>query len=150
VLTAFLCVGVAARTTCGEEQRKKKDMRVYTDEDLRRVSPLRDQTGGSMERAPSPPAEKSSGGGPTGHGEAYWRREAERLRERLQPLRERMAEMHAQMEERRRKPGVRPYSDPGIESLQRRIIGLEERIREAEDRLHERARRDGAMPGWLR
>lgn len=104
-----------------------------------------------MERPPSPPAERSAAADArTGQGEAYWRREAERLRDRLQPWRERVEDMRAQIEERRRRPGVRPYSDPAIELLQRRIIGMEQRIREAEDRFHERARRDRAMPSWLR
>lgn len=151
LVVAFLCAGAPARTSPGGDEKKKEEVPAYTDEDLRRVSPLRDQTGGGMERAPSPPAEKSAAAdGRTGQGEAYWRRQAERLRDRLQPLRERVDDLRAQIEERRRHSGVRPYSDPGIESLQRRIIGMEERIREAEDRLHERARRDGAMPGWLR
>jgi hypothetical protein len=150
LVVAFLCAGAGARNAAREHQ-KKKDVPVYTDEDLRRVSPLRDQTGGGMESPPSPPAEKSAAADVrTRQGEAYWRREAERLRDRLQPWRERLDDMRAQIEERRRKPGVRPYSDPGIESLQRRITGMEQRIREAEDRLHERARRDGAMPSWLR
>jgi hypothetical protein len=104
-----------------------------------------------MERAPSPPTEKSGvSDARTGHGEAYWRREAERLRDRLHRLREHVNDLRGQIEERRRAPGVRPYSDPRIESWQRRIVGMEGRIREAEDRLHERARREGAMPGWLR
>jgi hypothetical protein len=147
---ACLCAAAPARISPGEDEKKKRDVPAYTDEDLRRVSPRRDQTGGGMESAPSPPAEKAAAGGRTGQGESYWRREAERVRDRLQPLRERVDALRARLEERRRAPGVRPYSDPGVESLQRRIMGIEERIREAEDRLHERARRDGALPGWLR
>ena len=173
---ALLCAGAAAPPSHPEDG-KKKDVPLYTDEDLRRVSPLRDQTGGSTPAAPPPaPAaatEESPGAGrararftrararevrgargvraPQLNDDAsYWRRESERLQDRLQPLRERIEELRVQIEERRRSPRVRPYSDPRIESWQRRLAALEQRIREAEDRLHERARREGALPGWLR
>jgi DNA repair exonuclease SbcCD ATPase subunit len=114
------------------------------------VSPLRDQTGGGM-AADTAAAERSAAPDKArGKDEAYWRREWERLRERVQPLRDRAEDLRTQIEERRRVPGVRPYSDARVESLQRRLAALEARIRDAEDRLHERARRAGALPGWLR
>jgi hypothetical protein len=134
----------------GGEDGRKKDVPVYTDDDLRRVSPLRDQTGGGM-AADTAAAERSAAPDKArGKDEAYWRREWERLRERVQPLRDRAEDLRTQIEERRRVPGVRPYSDARVESLQRRLAALEARIRDAEDRLHERARRAGALPGWLR
>jgi DNA repair exonuclease SbcCD ATPase subunit len=154
---ALLCAG-GARASEAAPPEKKKDVPAYTDEDLRRVSPLRDQTGGGM-AADSPAGERSADAQAErpaaaekarGKDEAHWRREWERLRERLQPLRDRADDLRAQIEERRRVPGVRPYSDPRVESLQRRLAALEARIREAEDLLHERARRAGALPGWLR
>jgi hypothetical protein len=122
---------------------------LYTDDDLQRVSPLRDQTGGGM--VPAAPATTGSGElKPERSDEAYWRREAERLRARVDPWRERAASLRAEIEERRRGPGVRATNDPRLESLQRRLDALEGRIRETEDRLHERARRAGVPPGWLR
>ncbi|HVR72190.1 MAG TPA: hypothetical protein VMT87_15205 [Vicinamibacteria bacterium] len=150
ILAGALLCAVPARDSHAREG-KKKDVPVYTDDDLRRVSPLRGQTGGTMEAAPSPPTEAAAGAGRRAErDEAYWRREWERLRDRVQPLRDRAEELRGQIEQRRRRPGVRPYSDPGIASMQGRLAALEARIREAEDRLHERARRAGALPGWLR
>jgi hypothetical protein len=145
---AWLCASAAAGSEPG--QATKKDVPLYTDEDLRRVSPLRDQTGGGMTGAAPAPAAAPDDGPRRAREEAYWRGEAERLRGRLEPLRQRAADLRERIEERRRAPGVRPYSDPRLESLQRRLSALEERIHEAEDRLHERARRAGAWPSWLR
>jgi len=140
---------LSCSAAAGDDGRKK-DVPVYTDDDLRRVSPLRDQTGGGM-AADTPAAERSAAPDKArAKDEAYWRREWERMRERLQPLRDRAEDLRTQIEERRRVPGVRPYSDARVESLQRRLAALEARIRHAEDRLHERARRAGALPGWLR
>ena len=149
---ALLCAAPHAFGASPDGAKKKPDVPVYTDDDLRRVSPLRDQTGGGNAPPPAPAAQKPEAGERTkpGRGEGYWRGEAERLRDRLHPLRERAADLRVQIEERRRRPGVRPYSDPGVESLQRRLHALEQRIRDAEDRLHERARREGAWPSWLR
>ncbi len=148
---------LSCSATAGDDGRKK-DVPVYTDDDLRRVSPLRDQTGGGMapetaapDRSAAPEAPRATSPDKArGKDEAYWRREWERLRDRLQPLRDRAEDLRTQIEERRRVPGVRPYSDPRVESLQRRLAALEARIRDAEDGLHERARRAGALPGWLR
>jgi hypothetical protein len=151
-MTSWVLAGALLCANAGVgEEKKKKEVPLYTDDDLRRVSPLRDQTGGGMavaERAPSTePAER---GKDARQGEAYWRGEADRLRTRLEPLRERAADLRTQIDDRRRAPGVRPYSDARVESLQRRLAALEARIRDAEDRLHERARRAGAWPSWLR
>jgi hypothetical protein len=148
LLGAVCCAGAAGAA----DEPRKKDVPVYTNEDLARVSPLRDQTGGGM-TAPSPApasaAAKDDGPG-RARAEAYWRGEADRLQARLEPLRDRAAQLREKIDERRRKPGVRPFSDPQIESMQRRLAAMEARIREAEDRLHERARRAGAWPSWLR
>jgi hypothetical protein len=147
---ALLCATAGARPSAARDDAKKA-VPLYTNDDLDRVSPLRAQTGGST-AVPEPPAtvkpepRRQAGA----HPEAYWRRESERLQDRLQPLRDRIEDLRVRIEERRRSPRVRPYSDPRIESWQRRVAGLEQRIREAEDRLHERARRAGALPSWLR
>jgi hypothetical protein len=122
---------------------------VYTNDDLDRVSPLREQTGGMSTPAlrPAPLPRESK---PAGRGEEYWRRESDRLRDRVEPLRARARELRLRIEERRRQPGVRPYSDPQIEAWQRQAQDVDERVRDLESRFEDRARREGALPGWLR
>jgi hypothetical protein len=149
VAGALACASVVPSPA--EADERKKDVPLYTDDDLRRVSPRRGETGGGMTPAAPPArAEAERADRPAARGEAYWRREVERLQDRMQPLRDRIEDLRQQIEERRRRPGVRPYSDPKVEAMQRRLAALEQRVREAEDRLHERARRDGALPSWLR
>ena len=82
--------------------------------------------------------------------EEYWRTAAEKLREKLRPLRERADDLRLKIDERRRQPGVRPYTDPRIVADQRKLEILERRIREAESNFEDRARRLGVLPGWLR
>jgi hypothetical protein len=65
-------------------------------------------------------------------------------------VRQKIDDLREQIEERRREPGVRPYSDPKVVALQRRIEVIERRIREVEADFEDRARRDGALPGWIR
>jgi hypothetical protein len=65
-------------------------------------------------------------------------------------MREKADDLRLQIEERRRQPGVRPYSDPRVVALQRKVDILERRIREAESAFEDRARRLGVLPGWLR
>jgi len=145
-LLAVLCAGAEGAAPLDDE---KKPVPLYTNEDLRRMAPYRDETGVNSTPAAAPavaptPAKSRA------RGEDYWRREADRLRDRLRPLRERAADLRFTLEERRRQPGVRPYSDPRIVAGERRLRALDERIREAESRLEDRARREGALPGWLR
>ena len=73
-----------------------------------------------------------------------------RLREKLQGPRDKADELRRQIEERRRQPGVLPYSDPQIVAAQRRLELILRRIREAESNFEDRARRNGALPGWIR
>jgi hypothetical protein len=125
--------------------------RVYTEEDLARESPRRGETGVESQPAVPPPAEsKRAAGTAAGRGEPYWRAEAARVRDRVEPWRDTAAELRLEISARQAEPGVRPYTDPKVRALQRRLATLEARIRAAEDRLEERARRAGAMPGWLR
>jgi hypothetical protein len=146
---------------CGSEE--KRPIRVYTNEDLERVAPFRDETGvASKPGGPRPDNERAGaprqdlgGDGATAEkerrsAEETWRRQAERLREKLLPLRDRADDLRQQIEERRRQPGVRPYTDPKIVATQRRLEVLERRIREAESNFEDRARRQGALPGWIR
>jgi hypothetical protein len=122
---------------------EKKPVPVYTNADLERVRPYRDDTGVASRPAVAsvPTAEAESR--PTGRGEAYWRREAARVRQRLEALAE-------QEEARRQRPGVRSFTDPQVVRWQARIQGLQARRRALEEALLDRARRDGALPGWLR
>lgn len=157
--TTLLC-GLALVRPC--ESDEKRPVREYTNEDLDRIHPYRDQTG-----VTSTPAVTTTGettGGKTRQGrragatagterrsaEEQWRRSAEKLRSKLQPAKDRAADLRLKIEERRRQPGVRPYTDPRVLADERRLEVLERRIREAESNFEDRARREGALPGWLR
>lgn len=136
----------------------------YTNDDLRRVSPLRDQTGVSSEpaedaadSAPPPKRRRAGAGSPRGgaargrdRGEDYWRREAERVDDRVRPMERQIEALQRKIETRRRLPEVRPYTDPQILDWRRQIDELRTEIRILRDRLDDRARREGAPPGWLR
>ncbi len=158
---AFLASPVIA----GQTEGKKPAVPVYTNEDLERVRPFRDETGVASVPA-FPPGERPSRSAPgpdvagarsrgrsgDRHSEAYWRAEAARVRERL-------GKLEAQAEELRRRIGVaraEPWSSrrrraaPDTRAWQARLAALEERRREVEADLLDRARRDGALPGWLR
>jgi hypothetical protein len=162
---ALVWVGVgvclAVVRPCGSEE--KQPSRTYTNEDLDKVRPFRDQTGvtntpvnkGTGTEPAGTPAQELGGGGATARGkrrstERDWRTAAERLRVKLQPAKDRAADLRLQIEERRRQPGVRPYTDPRILADERKLQVLERRIREAESNFEDRARREGALPGWLR
>jgi hypothetical protein len=160
------CLGICLTLVrpCGSEQ--KKAVHVYTNEDLDRVKPYRDQTGvasrtetETTEAGQAGTARPELGGeGATARkarhsaerDEEHWRDQAERLREKLRPLREKADDLRQAIEERRRKPGVRPYTDPQVVATQRRLEVLERRIRDAESSFEDRARRQGALPGWIR
>lgn len=89
--------------------------------------------------------------GPRGapHDEAYWRREARRVRDKLRVWAQQIEDLELKLAERHRKPGVRP-GDTQIAGWQRRIEALRHRMRELEGDLEDRARRERALPGWLR
>ena len=144
-------------------------VRVYTNEDLDRVRPFRDQTGVRSVPAvvPDPPAPSTGGrararpasspADTRGRGEDYWRREAERVRNRLRAMEAQAAEVRAQIAERAEEAGRaltrgrRSSSGAGSTAVLRaRLASLEARMRQMEDDLSDRARRDWALPGWLR
>jgi hypothetical protein len=143
---AVLCAAAGVLVSAGDE---KKPVPLYTNEDLRRIAPLRGETGVDSRPAAAPAAAAPAREGEA-RGEEYWRREADRLRERLRPLRERAAELRLKIEDRRRQPRVPVYGDPQVTTMQRRLRAVEEQIREAESRFEDRARRERAMPGWIR
>jgi hypothetical protein len=124
---------------------------IYTNDDLDRVHPHRAETGvDSTPAAAAATAGVESTEPRRAHGEAYWRREAERLQDQLATLAGQADRLRARIDERRRRPGVRPYSDPQVEGWQAQVERLQARMRLLQDRLHDRARREGALPGWLR
>ena len=147
-------LGVAAAcllAAVAQSAERRPPARVYTDEDLARVSSRRGETGVDSQPASPPPAGKpDKEQAASERGESYWRAEAARVRQRVEPWRDDAADLRVEISTRQAEPGVRPYTDPKVRSMQRRLAALEARIREAEDRLEERARRAGALPGWLR
>jgi hypothetical protein len=143
--------------------------RVYTNEDLDRVRPFRDQTGvrSVPAVAPDPPAPSTGGrarerpalspADAHGRGEDYWRREADRVRDRVRTMEAQAAELRARIAERAEEAGRqltrgrRGSSGAGSAAILRaRLVALERRMRQMEDDLSERARRERALPGWLR
>lgn len=138
----------------------RPSVRVYTNEDLDRVHPLRGETGVHSVPAEAP-AEVAPPAEPTtrGRGESYWRREAARVRERILSLEASAAELRARIEEQReeasrlagrRRRGSASAGGSSLAGMRARLRSLERRISAAEDDLLDRARRDGALPGWLR
>lgn len=164
-LAAVLC---PSRGSAVEEPPgpARPPVRVYTNADLDRVRPLRGETGvlsvpGTPPPSPEARGEPRSGagrGGAAGRGEAYWRREAEKLRERTRALADRADELRARIAEQEARQrhstrgGRRSASAGGdaAAALRGRLAALERRMRELDDDLAERARREGALPGWLR
>ena len=163
-----------------EPPQENKPVPLYTNEDLDRVAPWRDQTGVNSPPAvaarPEAPPARTAGDRRAARGEAYWRREAESMRSRLRPLRLRLEDLRARIAESEADPGPRPrpraragggsrastrgrsgrartaqtWTGESVALWQRQAAVLERTIKEAEDRLEDRARREGALPGWLR
>lgn len=152
VIVAALALACASAPAPEEEGKP----RVYTNEDLDRVSPLRGETGVLSQPAAAPVAEPEgrgatrAGSARSGTGEAYWRREAARVRDRVRPLQDRVRALRKKVDQRRRLADVSPSTDPQIRAWQDDLGELEARIHEMEIDLEDRARREGAMPGWLR
>jgi predicted RNase H-like nuclease (RuvC/YqgF family) len=147
-------------------QTERKPAHVYTNEDLERVHPFRDETGASStpavphrpDEAAAPSPRRRRRHGTTTHDEAYWRGEARKLRERVRALSEKREALRERLAERREARGrvlrpARSSSNAAAQSdraIERRIAALERRMRGLEEDLEERARREGALPGWLR
>ena len=158
-LSAVLCVSTAGADE-DPAPAPRPPVRVYTNEDLDRVRPFRDETGIRSVPAVAPgdrpaPAEKQRG-----RGEDYWRREATRVRERVRALEAQASELRAEIAEQaegtsqvlgRRRRSSASLSGAGSSArLRAKLASLELRLREMEEDLADRARRDGALPGWLR
>ena len=125
----------------------------YDNDDLRRVSPRRGETGVASEPAVAPAAAREPAPARE-HGEEYWRAEGEKLREQLSRLRQQASALRLRIEaasarEAAKKPRGLDASG-GVETLRQRLRLIEDDIREREARFEERARRERALPGWLR
>ena len=158
-LSAVLCISPASADE-DPAPAPRPPVRVYTNEDLDRVRPFRDETGVRSVPAVAPddrpaPAEKRRG-----RGEDYWRREAARVRERVRTMEAQASELRAEIAEQaeeashvlgRRRGSSASLSGSGSSTrLRAKLASLERRMREVEEELADRARRDGALPGWLR
>lgn len=123
---------------------------IYTNADLERIR----GAAGRTDVAPPPAARARRSPAPERRDraaeETRWRREAQRIRERLLPLEDEIADLRDRIRSRRREPGVLPYSDLRIRAWEERIERLEARRRERWVRFQERARRARVPPGWLR
>lgn len=162
----FVCLAVVGASALADEAEKKRPVPVYTNEDLERVRPFRDETGVASVPAsgpdPTPGPSRSSASlshragprasGPDLRGEAWWRGEAARVRERVRALDLQAAELRRRIAEVRAEPwsSRRRRAVPDTRSWQARLAAIESRRRALEDDLRERARRAGALPGWLR
>jgi hypothetical protein len=165
-----LVTGVSPSPAEETHPARREPARVYTNDDLERVQPFRDELGARSVpavahqegEAPTKPA-RARRGAPTSEkagerGESYWRAAAEKLRERLRRLSDQREVLRARMIERRdderrvlRRGRRSLSSDPDPNpALEARIATIERRMRDLEDDLADRARRAGALPGWLR
>jgi hypothetical protein len=158
---------------CVVRAEEKKAVRVYTNDDLDRVSAYRGQTG--VESVPAVDASQPRGGaavqgtapgraGGNGRGsgrEAYWRREAERVRTRVRGLEARANELRLQILREEQREHDRPLvfgrgrstqttTPSTVPGLQAKLAAAEREARAVQDELEDRARREGALPGWLR
>lgn len=111
-------------------------------------------------RTPSPAAPPAVAPGDSGQGEAFWREEARRLRERVAELREAITRLEADTRRLEadyyawddgayRDRVIKPSWDKAREELATARLALPVAERELAD-LADRARRAGALPGWLR
>jgi hypothetical protein len=160
-LSAVLCLSSAS---ADEEPppAPRPPVRVYTNADLDRVHPYRDETG--VRSVPAvPPGDRPAPAPPekgSGRGEDYWRREAARVRGRIRAMEEQAADLRARIAEeaeeashflggrRRSAASISGFGSAG--RLRAKLASLERRIKEMDEDLADRARRDGALPGWLR
>jgi hypothetical protein len=157
-LLALLCVAPASRAQETPRPAVRPRAHVYTNADLERVHPRAAETGVNSVPAVAAgdtPETAAREERRRGRGEAYWRSEAARVRERLRALEQRAAELRAQIAERASQSEVfgRRRASSGsssIASLRASLAAVERRARLTQDDLEDRARRDGALPGWLR
>jgi hypothetical protein len=167
-----VCLAGTLVFPCVVRAEEKKAVRVYTNEDLDRVSPYRGQTG--VESVPAveasqrgaAPVHGAAGGQAAGNArgagrEAYWRHEAERVRTRVRSLEARANELRLQIQKEQQREHDRPLvfgrghstqatPPSAVPGLQAKLAAAEREARAVQDELEDRARREGALPGWLR
>ena len=138
-------LGLLLLTAPGQE--KKPVAPLYTNDDLERVAPFKNQTG----VASVPPVEgaRAAPAAPRGRGEVYWRREATQVRQQVRRLEAQAAALRSRMEAERTRPRRSRTGARGPD-LEARLRALGLAALALEDELMDRARRDGALPGWLR
>jgi len=149
--------------------------RVYTNQDLERLAGRRGETGVESQPAVAPASGPRTGRSRTASdtgaqdldadrrrlasAERYWRGQAEALRRRLLPQRQRLRELRASLERSRqrldadrRRPSRRGSgsAEERVRSIEERVAALEQRLLSEQMLLEDRARRAGALPGWLR
>ena len=111
-------------------------------------------------RAGAAPVQTETAPAETGQGEAYWRGEARRVRERVVELREAITRLEADTKRLEadyyawddgayRDKVIKPSWDKAREELATARLALPAAEREVIE-LPDRARRAGALPGWLR
>lgn len=131
----------------------------YTNADLERVQPYRNETGVASVPAFRPEQARAESKAPRGargssDDESYWRQEAQRVRTRQRTLDDQIERLRGTLDRPRSKARGRTEQtaddSPQRESLKRRIAVLEQRKRELESELDDRARRARVLPGWLR
>ena len=139
------------------EPLEKKPVPVYTNDDLDRVAPFRGQTGVNSSGTPPPQAPSPARGADDGtaRSEAYWRREAVKLRARQQRTRDRIEALRSRVATVETRSGprsgeARARGAAQVEMWRGHIATLETRLREEDGEFADRARRAGALPGWLR
>jgi hypothetical protein len=141
---------------------EKKPVPLYTNEDLDRISPHRDETSQlpgdrtrRRRRRHAGPTTDAPDRKPMAHAGRPPARPPQRARERIDDLRARIAEKEAKaagesLGSRSRRGRSPASSDASLEAMRRQLAAMEARVRDEETRFEERARREGALPGWLR
>jgi hypothetical protein len=165
VLALGLSLVVPVRSGARDEPapaNARSKARLYTNDDLDRVHPFAAETGvrsvPAVADVPASARETATRreGRSARQGEAYWRAEAERVRQKLRALEERAGGLRARIAERSSRSevfgrrGSSSSRGTSLVSLQSSLAAVERRARLLEDDLAERARRAGALPGWLR
>jgi hypothetical protein len=155
----IVSLALASASALAEDTKAKRPVASYTNDDLDRIRPYRDQTGVDSVTDTPTPAGAEDGRARVGrrrtlvHDETWWRRESARVRDRLRLLDDRAAELRHRIAERRAEPWTsrrRRGTDPEAGAWEGRLAALERRRRAIESDFEERARREGALPGWTR
>ena len=134
--------------------KKTTAVPLYTNSDLERVAPFRDQTGVASVPGPEAVVErttsKAAPSASRGRGETYWRHEADRVRQQVRKLEAQAATVRSRIEAEKARPQQHGKSAKRGPDLEARLTALRLEARQLEDDLLDRARRERALPGWLR